>query len=96
MRALADIYYDDPATGNGTYGAATQLCNAGMFATTVFTNAVTAITSASAAPACRSNVSVWAISAPLKTAGHWCVDSTGASKLQSTGAALAAGVYACS
>lgn len=98
MRAQAEIYYDDPAAGNGTYGTATQACGAGMFATTVFVNAVAAITAAGGAPTCHSTASpaAWAVSAPLKTAGHWCVDSTGASKLQATGAALAANVQACS
>jgi prepilin-type N-terminal cleavage/methylation domain-containing protein len=82
MRAQAEIYYDDPALGNGTYGATATLCNAGMFATATFTSAIAAITTASAAPTCRAVLSPasWAISAPLKTSGHWCVDSSGASK----------------
>ncbi len=95
MRAQAEIYYDDPALGNGTYGTATQACGAGMFANTTFASAVAAITTASAAPTCHATQSpaAWAISAPLKTSGHWCVDSTGASK--ATGAALAANIQAC-
>ncbi len=89
LRAQAEIYYDQ----NSGYSSATiaTLPAAGcsqatsLFLDTVFVNAIAAVTSASAAPTCTlagSNgvkATGWAMSAPLKTSGTWCVDSTGAS-----------------
>ncbi len=89
LRAQAEIYYDQ----NSGYSSATiaTLPAAGcsqatsLFLDTVFVNAIAAVTSASAAPTCTlagSNgvkATGWAMSAPLKTTGSWCVDSTGAS-----------------
>ena len=89
VRAQAEIYYDT----NSGYSSATiaTLPAAGcsqatsVFLDTVFVNAIASITSANAAPTCTlggsngTKASSWAMSAPLKTSGNWCVDSTGAS-----------------
>ena len=83
IRAQAELYYDDPAKGNGTYGAVATACSGGMFAAdTVIASAITQINSQSGATAtCTSNGQTWAISSPLKTASQtWCVDNNGWAK----------------
>jgi type IV pilus assembly protein PilA len=89
VRAQAEIYYDT----NSGYSSATiatlpvSSCTtaSSVFVDTVFVNAIASITSASAAPTCvlggtnGTRASSWSMSAPLKTTGNWCVDSTGAS-----------------
>lgn len=93
MRSQAAFWYDT----NGTYGPNAQLCTTlgSMFTDPTITKALTFITTTNGgtSPTCRTNSISWAISAPLKTGGHWCVDNNGASK--SIGAALGSGVYNC-
>ncbi len=91
MRAQAELYYDT----NSGYSTANLISNTvsgcttanSIFADTVFTNAINSVqATAGAAPTCYlgdtsgQKASSWAISSPLKTSGHWCVDSSGASK----------------
>lgn len=89
VRAQAEIYYDT----NSGYSSATIAtlpatgCTAAtsVFLDTVFVNAIASITAASGAPTCvvggtsGQKASTWSMSAPLKTSGNWCVDSSGAS-----------------
>ena len=88
LRAAAEIYYDN----NSNYGAAAGTdCGAGMFIDA--TSGMLTYTTASNYPtgATLSCVSVgtpstaYAVSAVLPGAGgNWCVDSTGASKINGT------------
>ena len=79
IRAQAELYYD--ANGNAYGTAASALCTANLFADPTITSAVTAATNASGGAArCQSSATAYATQVPLKTAGYWCVDSTGAAK----------------
>ena len=51
------------------------------------------ITATNGAGVCNNSAAAYAVSAPLKAGGHWCVDSNGASKAEAS--ALAGSVYAC-
>ena len=88
-RVQAEIFYDTN-TGYSSAAIATLPATSCTTATSVFldttiTNIITAITGLSAAPTCvvggtsGQKASAWSMSAPLKTSGNWCVDSTGAS-----------------
>jgi type IV pilus assembly protein PilA len=92
VRAQAELIYDN----DGDYDA---VCAANSVTqNTTVASAVAAATTASGGtvvcgkPASGA-ASAWAISAPLKTSGYWCVDSTGASRAIS--AAIAATVVVC-
>jgi prepilin-type N-terminal cleavage/methylation domain-containing protein len=89
MRAQAELFYD---TNSGYSSASLAGTSSGcttantLFVDPTITSAITAITNASAAPTCivgggtaTTKSSAWSMSAPLKTSGNWCVDSTGAS-----------------
>ena len=99
LRAAAALYYDD---SNGNYSTTTIatlpvpscVTASSFFANGTVANAVTAVTNAGGVPTCilggtsGSKADKWAISAPLKGGGSWCVDSNGLSK---SGTAQAAG-----
>lgn len=73
LRAQAEIFYD--GTGANTY---TGLC-----ADPTFAAGVTAAGAAGGgAGVCNTSATAWAASAPLKSSGYWCVDSTGVSKAE--------------
>src|SRR4051812_1091698 len=77
LRAQAALYYD---SNSQTYGAASTACTDGVFgsgtnnAGTIVTNIGT---NANGSPTCDINDQTYAISAPLKGGGTWCVDSSG-------------------
>lgn len=75
-RAEAELFYDI----NGDYD--------GVCATsgpnTIGDNVAAAGIAGGGTGVCNATTSSWAASAPLKTADHWCVDSTGASKAASS------------
>ena len=93
MRAEAEVYYD--GTGASTYGlpvaAASGATGCGLASTMFkvdasFASAVTNLTANGAIPVCAAGganlgttATSWAMSAPLKAGGSWCVDNTGAS-----------------
>lgn len=98
-RAQAELFYDTGSTYasvcTGTNGVGTILAGAAKSAgiTSVTNNAGSSTTVA----ACNDSAAAWAAEIPLKTAGagFYCVDSTGASKAN-TSAGLASGTdYAC-
>jgi prepilin-type N-terminal cleavage/methylation domain-containing protein len=89
IRAQAELVYDN-TTPNG-YGTAANASScsaptaASLFAdTTVLAAMTSATTTAGAAGVCSSSTTSWAAIVPLKAtdATFWCVDSTGASKLE--------------
>lgn len=72
VRAEAEISYDD----NGySYD---NVCTA------VATLVTAAGNSGGGTGVCNDNATAWAASAPLKTSGYWCVDSTGTSASSSS------------
>lgn len=97
-RGAAEVYYDN----NGSYGANSVLCNAGIFADTA-SSMVTYSTSTnySTFPAgttmlCAATSTGYTLAAPLHNPStgntHWCVDSTGASQqVDYDGGALVSG-----
>ncbi len=106
IRAQAEIFYDDPAAGNGTY---TGVCgNANVIAQMNAANTAAGVAAAfsttlttpgsATQSVCHvaANGSAWAANVPLKTssANSWCVDSTGASK-QITAGFLGNGATVC-
>jgi prepilin-type N-terminal cleavage/methylation domain-containing protein len=91
MRSQAQLYLDDPAGGNGSFGAFTLAsCPTTAVAGHVFgqTTVVQQIASANLAGGggtrCSSDGTNWAASVMLKAVEGsntaWCVDSTGAAK----------------
>ncbi len=89
MRAQAEMYYDSTTGGNGKYNpthdASTE--NEGVCISTEgiknMIDSVKGMTTASSVK-CFASSTAWAVSAPLKTTGTWCVDSTGKSATSST------------
>ncbi len=69
IRAQAELYYDT----NGNY---TTVCTSD---TNVAKGVAAAGTAGGGAGVCTNASTAWAASAPLKTGGYWCVDSTGTS-----------------
>ncbi len=93
IRAQAELEYD----GAGDYDT---VCAAnGATQNTTIAAAIAAAKTANGGtdPVCGVPASgaagAWAISSPLKGGGHWCVDSTGASKAEAN--AIGANVTAC-
>lgn len=102
LRTQAELYAaeQDGYYSTGTWTAAsTGNCSAPntVFTNQTFTNAITKLTADSVFPpicglgASGGRATSWALSAPLKAGGDWCVDSTGASK---SGPAVSAGTLA--
>lgn len=84
LRAAAEIYQ----VTNGNYGASTFSCSSGMFADT--SSGLARLSISVNYPVgentiiCNSNGTAYAVSDNLSaTSTYWCVDSTGASKLES-------------
>jgi prepilin-type N-terminal cleavage/methylation domain-containing protein len=95
IRAQAELYYDDPAKGNGTYGTTVSACTTagGMFLVDpVIAAAIVQITTQSGGtPACSTSADAqkWAISSSLKTTGlTWCVDNNGWAKAGTAAAGI--------
>jgi len=92
IRAQAELEYD-------TYGDYDTVCAANSATqNTTIASAIAAATTASGGTVMCGKpasgvASAWAISAPLKTSGNWCVDSTGASRAITT--AITAAVVVC-
>lgn len=81
MRAQAELFYD---TGQ-TYAS---VCSDPNMAKAL-DSASSAGSGNTTSDVCNSTAAAWAASAPLKTSGYWCVDSTGTSAARTT--ALGAG-----
>ncbi len=96
-RAQAELYYDAGSTYasvcTGTNGIGTILAGAAKSAgiAAVTTGAASATTAT-----CNDSAAAWAAEIPLKTAGagYYCVDSTGASKVNAT-VGTSASDYTC-
>jgi len=73
VRAQAELYYD----GNGN--SYTGVCT-GTNPGNILTGVTAAAAAGGGAVACNTSSTAWAASTALKTAGYWCVDSTGQSK----------------
>ncbi|OGZ04751.1 MAG: hypothetical protein A2648_02830 [Candidatus Lloydbacteria bacterium RIFCSPHIGHO2_01_FULL_41_20] len=83
IRSQATLYYD---TNSQSYGTAGVVCDTAgsVFVDPTITNQIKAAESASAGEpgigitaTCANDDSGWVVSVPMKTAGNWCVDSTG-------------------
>jgi prepilin-type N-terminal cleavage/methylation domain-containing protein len=93
MRAQAEIYYDDPLRGNGTYGNGGVSCTTGVFSDTIIQSAISSANSAGYGGAmgttykCWSTATAYAVMVDLKTGAGgtsgaaWCVDNNGNSRL---------------
>jgi prepilin-type N-terminal cleavage/methylation domain-containing protein len=78
-RAQAEIYFDDPATGNQSYRGVCDSGNTGNISALVYDTSFMD-------PGCGDDATAWAAWAQLKsTTGYWCVDSTGFSNKVSSG-----------
>lgn len=88
LRAQVELYNDN----NNNYGTQANACTTAGSVFVVDTKVASMVsqiqTAAGVAPSCRSGpnpTTTWAVSAQLKGGlGHWCIDSTGISKLRTT------------
>ncbi len=106
IRAQAEIIYDDPALGNGTYSGLCTNTNVAAAITAAKTaSGITAATNTTLGTAGSATTATchitatndaWAIEVPLKSssANGWCVDSAGSSMLL-TASHLAASDVTC-
>lgn len=84
MRAQAEIVYD-----NASPNSYSAVCAD----TTIVAALAAAVNAGGSAGSCQNAEGGWAVSAPLKTGGYWCVDNNGSSKLIT--ANLTAGDVSC-
>ncbi len=92
VRAQAEIIYDTDGDYDAVCGANSVTQNATVASAVTSANTSSGGTAVCGKPASGA-ASAWALSSPLKTSGHWCVDSTGASRAIS--AAIAGTVVVC-
>ena len=92
VRAQAEIIYDTDADYDAVCGANSIAQNATVLASITAVNSASGGTAVCGKPATGA-ATAWAISSALKSAGFWCVDSTGAAK--SVGANIGATTTAC-
>jgi len=97
IRQSAEIYY----ISNVNYGASTGYCNVGMFADTA--SGMSNLTISVNYPVgentilCNSKGTSWAVSDNLASSTtYWCVDNTGASKLETTALSTTSSPAVCS
>lgn len=103
VRVQAEIYYDDTAGGNQSYGTAGNSCAAAVFSEPTITAAISEIDGVDGGGAnsvlCRNTAQAWAMAAPLNdpaaAGGHWCTDSTGVAIEIANAAALPNGDTTC-
>lgn len=91
-RAQAEIIFDTDGDYDAVCGANSVTQNATIASAITAANTSSGGTAVCGKPA-SGVASAWAISSPLKTAAHWCVDSTGVSR--SISAAISATTVAC-
>jgi len=97
IRAQAELVYDEASPNSyaavcvdsNVVSAVTAAATAGGATVGTVDAAGTAATAV-----CQDSATSWAVQAPLKTGGYWCVDSTGASKSESAVISAGAGVCA--
>lgn len=92
MRAQAEIIYDTDNDYDAVCGANSIAQNSIIAAAITSANNSSGGTAVCGKPA-SGVATAWAVSSPLKTSGHWCVDSTGASKAEAS--AIGATVVVC-
>jgi prepilin-type N-terminal cleavage/methylation domain-containing protein len=93
IRSQAEIYYDN---NSNSYGPSTAALSAGVCGDTTVAKQLSAAGSAgggTAVCAAGGATSAWAASAPLKTSGYFCVDSTGSATTTTTQTVTASHVY---
>ncbi|MEK7129353.1 MAG: type II secretion system protein [Patescibacteria group bacterium] len=81
IRTQASLYYDNNSQSFGTAGTACNTAGS-VLADPTITSQINSLTgSAGVTPTCATGpltpANAWVVSSPLKTAGNWCVDSTG-------------------
>ena len=97
IRAQAELVYDS-ATPN-SYAAVCANANVQSAVTAAATaggataTLVGDVAATSAIATCQDDAGAWAVQAPLKTSGTWCVDSLGTSAARTS--YMAAGVFVC-
>ncbi len=91
-RAQAELIYDTDGDYDAVCGANSVTQNATIASAIAAANTASGGTAVCGKPASGA-ASSWAISSPLKSSGHWCVDSAGASHAVS--AAIGATVVVC-
>jgi len=92
IRAQAELMYDTNSNYNTVCGANGATQNATIASAIAAANTASSGTAICGMPA-TGDAAAWAISSPLKSTGHWCVDSTGVSR--AIGSAIGANVTAC-
>ena len=97
IRAQAELFYDTGSTYVGACAVGTGTLNAGVLAAVAATNptgtvAINAVQTAGNG-SCNAALGTWTAQAPLKSSGHWCVDSAGNSRANA--ALLAANATVC-
>lgn len=92
IRAQAELLYDTNSDYNEVCGANSATQDTTVAAAVSAANSASGGTAVCGKPA-TGDASAWALSSPLKTTGHWCVDSAGASHAVSD--AIGATVVVC-
>lgn len=104
MRAAAEIYYDTSLTYGGLCAssnfagmrlsaASSSGAISNLYSSASTPSQVGVLTQVTCHDTAAASPSYWVVDAPLKAGGMWCVDSTGASKAQTT--FMAAGATGC-
>jgi len=90
-RTQAELYYDENANkyNTGAWTADTGVCGV----TGIQKQVLAAGTATGGTAACYASSTAYAVSAPLKAGGNWCIDSTGVSA--TTSAAISASKFTC-
>ena len=80
IRTQASLYYDNNGQKyipSGTTGTSCSTALSVFVDPTIANQINSAKVNAGADPLCAVSTDAWVVSSPLKTAGNWCVDSTG-------------------
>ena len=102
-RGQSELFYDTGKTYSGVC-TSTNAGNINNFVTTAVTAGGVAPVSVAinaggntttSVAKCNDSASAWAAESPLKSTGYWCVDSTGASKSNTTPGITSATDYTC-
>ena len=84
IRAQAELFYDTGSTYTGVCAEGAGTINAGVLAAVKASNPSGSVLindlQTTGNGSCNAADTTWTAQAPLKSSGHWCVDSTGASK----------------
>ena len=96
IRVSAEVDFDTLGNKYSTTGTAVTACSGAstIFAATSTAAAIAHITSLVSASDCgiTANGDAYSVASPLKTGGAWCIDSTGVSRMKTSGGALYSGI----